>query len=337
MKKQGVISIFIGIVIVIVVSLGLWAGVGEDGIANFDDTKDTVLISSVLPGLLPPSVSEEAVLDMELLCLETDIPLYLEDCRFFMTKVMNWCNDNNQYEKPLCSKSRFNEFFETIEEKIDVIRNNLNITEIVSSTSLQPFIIDSNNKVVVIDPIFTGTAYNDNGYYDYWSGKCGESCLNIPICFDCNLNLDAIFGKNVKAVLIFEYLNYPVITDYDFAIKPNIIFEYDTVIMLHNEYVTREMYDAITSHPKVMYLYPNALYNEVFLDGKNILLKNTTHNINHFNWEYENTRPYEFDRDCEDWYFREISNGVQLMCYPERRILEDVSLIRFIHDFILST
>ena len=51
-------------------------------------------------------------------------------------------------------------------------------------------------------------------------------------------------------------------------------------------------------------------------------------------WEYENTRPYEFDRDCENWEFREIPQGVQLLCYPERRLLEDLSLIDYIHNFV---
>ena len=42
--------------------------------------------------------------------------------------------------------------------------------------------------------------------------------------------------------------------------------------MLHNEYVTRPMFDAITSHPNVIYLYPNALYAEIevnYIDENN--------------------------------------------------------------------
>lgn len=332
-KKPVVIVIFIGISFA--VGLGVLVGVGGLPTIQLDSAKETVLISAVLPGLVPPSVPEGAVLDMELLCMETDIPLYLEDCRFFMSEVKEWCNDNDEYTKPMCSKSRFTEFFETIDQKIEIVSTNLEVPEIVSSASLQPYIINEKNKVIVIDPIFTGTAYNDNGFYDYWAKKCDESCLNIPICFDCILNLDAIYGKNAKAVLIFEYLNYPIITDYDLAINPNIIFEYDTVIMLHNEYVTREMFDAVTSHPKVMYLYPNAFYNEVFLEGKNIHLINVSH-APQFGWEYENTHPFEFDRDCKNWKTREIPQGEQLLCYPERRLLEDLSLITYINDFIFS-
>ena len=199
------------------------------------------------------------------------------------------------------------------------------------------FFIYWKNKVVVIDPVFSGTAYNDGGFYDYWHDKCDESCLNIPICFNCELNLDAIYARSEKAMMIFKHMNYPIITDYDFALNPKIISEYDSVIMLHNEYVTREMFDSITQHPHVMYLYPNALYNEVFVEGKNIILKDTDHNKNHFDWEYENTRPYEFDRDCKNWKIREISQGIQLLCYPEKAIMKDLSLIKYIDNFVFSS
>ena len=42
--------------------------------------------------------------------------------------------------------------------------------------------------------------------------------------------------------------------------------------MLHNEYVTQAMFDAITNHPNVIYLYPNALYAEIEVDYENNLI-----------------------------------------------------------------
>lgn len=318
MKKIAIIAISVGVCVVIV--FGILIGIGS------------LRQASVAPTAVP---DEWDLINAEL-CMQTDILLYLEDCRYFMSDVLKWCEESRQFTAPICSKPRLDEFFNTIDKRIELASTDLENKGIVSSQSLQPYIITEKTKVVVIEPIFTGTAYNDGGFYDYWKEKCDESCLNIPICFDCLLNLDAIFGKNEKALIIFEYLNYPIITDYDFAINPEIINEYDTVIMLHNEYVTREMYDSITQHPKVMYLYPNALYNEVFLDGKNIYLKDTAHNYNHFGWEFENTDPYEFDRDCKDWKFREIPQGVQLLCYPEKAILKDLSLIKYIHNFVFT-
>jgi len=210
-------------------------------------------------------------------------------------------------------------------------------TVFFSEQMLEPYVITEENKVVVIDPIFTGSAYQ-NGFYEYWAGRCDESCLNVQICFDCLLIPDASYGKSSTAVNIFNQLNYPIITDYDFGLNPELIFEYDAVIMLHSEYVTREMFDAITRHPKVMYLYPNALEKEIGFNSTNIwLIPNIkSYTNNYFDWEYENTNPYEFDRECENWQFREISQGVQLLCYPENRITEDLGLIKYINDFVFS-
>jgi len=301
-----------------------------------------IIIFALIYSLYEISTTDEKLLnstDYQMtvsICMETDVLLYLEDCKKFIPELLAQC-DEIGHAAPICSKAELNEFLKTIDQRIALASVDLLGTGIISNESVKPYIITEKNKVVVIDPIFTGTAYSDNGFYDYWSGKCDESCLNIPICFDCDLNLDAIFGKSSRAILIFERLNYPIIKDYDFALNPEIIFEYETIIMLHNEYVTKEMYEVIIQHPKVMYLYPNALYNEVFLDDKNIYLIDTVHNYNHFDWEYENTEPYEFDRLCKNWKFREIPQGVQLLCYPEKSIVEDLSLIKYINDFVFSS
>ena len=61
-------------------------------------------------------------------------------------------------------------------------------------------------------------------------------------------------------------LGYSSITDIEIDKDPSILQQFDKVIMLHNEYVTRAMFDAITSHPNVIYLYPNALYAEIEVD-----------------------------------------------------------------------
>ena len=195
--------------------------------------------------------------------------------------------------------------------------------------------VEDKSSVVVIEPIFTASAYQ-SGIYEAWEGRCDESCLNVPICFDCLLIPDAAFGQSITAVNVFKQLEYPIISDYDFGMNPEIIFEYDTVIMLHNEYVTREMFDAITSHPHTLYLYPNALYQEIKFNSTNVWMASTSldREDTFFNWEYDNTSPYEFDRDCKDWIFRDIENGSQLLCYPEVRITYDLDLLKYIHDFV---
>jgi len=121
--------------------------------------------------------------------------------------------------------------------------------------------------------------------------------------------------------------------------NPEILKEFDKIIMLHNEYVTRAEFDAITEHPNVMYLYPNALYAQIEYDENDKTIKLIRgHNypepeiINGFDWEFENTHPYEFDKKCNNWEFYEIDNGYMLNCYPEIRILNDFELLKEIQN-----
>ena len=53
---------------------------------------------------------------------------------------------------------------------------------------------------------------------------------------------------------------------------------------------------------------------------------------NGFNWEFENTRPYEFDTECKNWEFYKIDNGFMLNCYPESIIYHDMKLLKIIRD-----
>jgi len=54
---------------------------------------------------------------------------------------------------------------------------------------------------------------------------------------------------------------------------------------------------------------------------------------NGFDWEYDNTHPYEYDTDCIGWEFYEIPNGRMLNCYPEFLILKSDSLLRMLKEF----
>jgi len=107
---------------------------------------------------------------------------------------------------------------------------------------------------------------------------------------------------------------------------------------LHNEYVTQKEFNAITSHPKVIYLYPNALFAEVTIDydSETITLVRG-HGYqgvdNAFDWEFENTNPDEFDTECKNWKFNKISNGIQLNCYPENVLYKEIALLKSIKDF----
>ena len=173
-------------------------------------------------------------------------------------------------------------------------------------------------KSVVVYPYFTSIAYAEQGFYDYYAGYC-DSCTTTK--FKPPIPLYTSSGVGHQALSL---LGYSSITDMDIDKDPSILEQFDKVILLHNEYVTRTMFDAITSHPNVLYLYPNALYAEIEVDYVNetiTLIRG--HNYpeaeitNGFDWEFDNTHPYEYDSVCLDLRIYEIKNGWMTTCYPE--------------------
>jgi len=152
--------------------------------------------------------------------------------------------------------------------------------------------------------------------------------------------MEATYTSSGNAATILTLLGYDFISDMDIDKNPLILQKYDKIILLHNEYVTKKMFDAITNHPKVLYLYPNALYAEIETDyQQNTITLIRGHGFpektidNGFDWEFENTRPYEFDTDCKDWELYEIDKGVMLNCYPEHIIFKDAKLLKSIKDY----
>jgi len=126
-------------------------------------------------------------------------------------------------------------------------------------------------------------------------------------------------------------------------LNPDVLQKFDKVIMLHSEYVTREMFDAITSHPNVVFLYPNALYAEIEVDyPANTITLIRGHNYpepeiaNGFDWEFDNTHPYEFDSECAGMDIYKIKNGWMTNCYPENLFLKNTeqlyNLLKIIKD-----
>jgi hypothetical protein len=121
--------------------------------------------------------------------------------------------------------------------------------------------------------------------------------------------------------------------------NPDILKNYQTVILLHNEYVTKKMFDAITSHPNLIFLSPNALYAEIEVDYNNDTIKLIRgHNYppgvsNGFGYEIEEQfHKYESDGLCLDWEFFEIKNGHHLNCYPDGSIHFNLELIAKIKE-----
>jgi hypothetical protein len=192
-----------------------------------------------------------------------------------------------------------------------------------------------NDNTIVIYPIFTSAAYSDNGFYDFFSGDCDESCLN-DISFK---NPDINYDSSGISTQILHIIGYDFITDIDVDKNPEILKNYETVILLHNEYVTKKMFDAIISHPNLIFLSPNALYAEIEVDYNDDTIKLIRgHNyppgiLNAFGYEIEERfHKYESDGFCLDWQFFEIENGYHLNCYPDGSIHFNLELIAKIKE-----
>jgi len=193
--------------------------------------------------------------------------------------------------------------------------------------------INEKSNVAVIYPTFTESAYAENGFYEYYSSNCDESCLTVPI----QENYEGEYSSSRSAHRIFQLLEYNQLNDIDVDKNPEIINQFDKIILLHNEYVTKREFEAIINHPNVIYLYPNSLYAQInvnYQENTITLIRGhgypTPEIDNGFNWKFDNTRPYEFDNLCENWEFYEIDNGFMLNCYPAYRILQDQNLLETI-------
>ena len=181
---------------------------------------------------------------------------------------------------------------------------------------------DDPQKTVVVYPYFTSAAYNEPGFYTYFRGEC-DDCTTAKLVQPAIQYTSSGIGHQVLTLL-----GYTSITDVEIDRNPSILQQFDKVIMLHNEYVTRTMFDAITNHPNVLYLYPNALYAEIevnYIDETITLIRG--HNYpeseitNGFDWEFDNTHPYEYDKKCFDMEVYQIKNGWMTNCYPENLFL----------------
>ena len=179
-------------------------------------------------------------------------------------------------------------------------------------------------KAVVVYPYFTSVAYAEQGFYAYYRGEC-DDCTTTKFAQPTVLYTSSGIGHQALTLL-----GYTSITDAEIDRNPSILQQFDKVIMLHNEYVTRAMFDEITSHPNVVYLYPNALYAEIevdYVDETITLIRG--HNYpepeisNGFDWKFDNTHPYEYDNICAGMEFYQIENGWMTNCYPENFFLEN--------------
>ena len=182
---------------------------------------------------------------------------------------------------------------------------------------------NKSKDTVFIYPSFTQAAYGYHGFYNYYRKQCDASCLTVPMPDKVN----GVQASSIVGAWALKLLNYPYLKDQDIDKNPDILKQYKRVIVLHNEYVTKKEFDAITSHPNVIFLYPNALYAEVTTnyDNNTITLvrghEYPNNSIkNGFGWKDDNSK-YEYDVTCNDWNFYHKDNYIMMNCYPEYKIL----------------
>jgi hypothetical protein len=188
-----------------------------------------------------------------------------------------------------------------------------------------------NPGTVVIYPIFTSAAYQEPGFYTYFRGDCDESCVT-DVSFD---RFKFEYTSSGMTAQILYNVGYAFLTDIEVDQNPELLKNYDTVILLHNEYVTKKAFDAISSHPNLIFLSPNALYAEIdvnYDDNTMTLIRGhqypDTSIANGFNYEIEEEfHHYEYDNQCFEWEFIEIENGFHLNCYPDGVLHKNLDIL----------
>jgi len=161
-------------------------------------------------------------------------------------------------------------------------------------------IYQDKQRSLVIYPTFTASAYDEPGFYTYFRGECDTSCLTTKIT---NIKANQASPNGLQ---VLSLLGYEVTTDLHVDLNPELLKQYDKIVLLHNEYVTKREFEAITNHPKVIYLYPNALYAEVVVNYEDLsitLIRGHNYpdsNIrNGFDWKWDNSQ-FEYDIKCQE-------------------------------------
>ena len=189
-------------------------------------------------------------------------------------------------------------------------------------------------NAVIIYPIFTQRAYDKGGFYDYYNGTCG-TCNIVSLG---HLAINSSYAEGSGGFDYLTQLHYPFITDIQVDKDPSILNQYDKIILLHNEYMTKAEFDAIKNHKNVIYLYPNAMYAEISVDyTKETMSLVRGHGypekqiLNGF--DYVTSSKHEYDLNCKNYKWEPRPNGIQPTCWPEFLIKADRSILQVIKDY----
>lgn len=192
-------------------------------------------------------------------------------------------------------------------------------------------------NAVIIYPIFTDAAYKKGGFYDYYNKTC-STCSTVSLK---PLIVNATYVSGSGGFNYLTQLHYSYITDIMVDQDPAILDKYDKIILLHNEYMTLNEFNAIKNHKNVIYLYPNSAYVQISADyNTNTISLVRGHGypqaniMNGFN--YTTSSKYEYDLKCQNYHWAAEPNGMQPTCWPEFLIKSDRNILQTIKDYPLK-
>lgn len=192
------------------------------------------------------------------------------------------------------------------------------ISIIVIPIVLFAILVIRGEQYVVLDPIFTQSAYQPSGFYDYYDHKCSEECLTTPITTNNDYSKTR-YADNFNFEILSRMMGLTYhITDIDLINNPSLI-DGRTLIILHNEYVTQEEYNIIMNHDNVVYFYPNSLYAKIsYHNNKITLLSGHGYNNTDIAFLFGHSSKYEYQNNCDGIHFIHLAyrNGYDLRCYP---------------------
>jgi len=194
---------------------------------------------------------------------------------------------------------------------------------------------NTDNNAVLVFPDLTNSAYQDQGFYPH-NGTLETYPLHDTIKLVPGINATYLTGLSGYSYLV--QLHYPVITDTMIDQHPDILKQYNKVILLHNEYMTTNEFNAISTHKNVIYLYPNSAYAQVTVDYKNWTMSLVrghhypTKDIEN-GFGFVTSSHGEYDLNCKNYKWVSMPNGMQLSCWGEFLIKSDRSVLQTIKDF----
>ena len=307
---------------------------------NKINSRKKSIILSVLAFVISVSIlSAITVIDFQTSSTSSNISQYFPDNSNSMDSYIETLSTTHTY------KVETSTFFELYFTESDYARHLEGLRQLEGARLIlyppnTPQLIDHlkpNPGTVVIFPTFTAAAYYPNGFYNYYSGSCDQSCVD-DVSFE-NFHFD--YNESGVTAQILYHVGYDFLTDVEVDKNPELLKNYDTVILLHNEYVTKKEFDAITSHPNLIFLHPNALYAEIDVDHETktmTLIRGHDYPpdnpvANGFDYEIEKQfHKLEHNSSCIDWEFIKIPNGFHLNCYPDSVIREKLDILQKIKE-----